>query len=392
MQAHAFICVNALRTGLNAGRSLATLPRYRNDSVLQEERGDNMDVKGRVAVVNGASSGIGKALAIELAKLGATVAIGARRRESLDQILEEVKLYSPQSMCQRCDCTEEDQVKKMVKAVHDRYGRIDIMVNIAGIYNPKFARDMVWQDYYEDMNVGFFGALRFNQEVLPIMIKQNRGIILNMSSITEHLRPIGLSGYCATKAAVYDYSDILYKEVKGYGIHVGVIEPVLVETEMTVSGRPARTFEEISREIVQGSLESFIDLNSFIHMQAPEACAREIIREGIEKERFEVFTGEPQLWKITGFLMEMLPGLGRGMFSVMSALIAAVQGNPATSKNAQPVLGQKSGKNAVDPTKVMNTIYACSRPAARIIKELYVRLDEGANRSIYNFGKRVILK
>ena len=351
-----------------------------------------MDVTGKVAIVNGASSGIGKALAIELAKLGATVAIGARRRDKLNQTLEEVKLYSPQSMCQRCDCTEENHVKKMVKVVYDRYGRIDIMVNIAGIYNPKFARDMVWQDYYGDMNVGFFGALRFNQEVLPIMIKQNRGIILNMSSITEHLRPIGLSGYCATKAAVYDYSDILHKEVKGYGIHVGVIEPVLVETEMTVSGRPARTIEEISLEIVQGSLESFIDLNSFINMQAPEVCAREIIREGIEKERFEVFTGEPQLWKITGFLMEMLPGLSRGMFSVLGALIAAVQGNPAISKNLQPVLEQKAGKKAGDPAKVMNTIFAYSRPAARIIKELYVRLDEGANRSIYNFGKKAIPK
>ncbi len=357
--------------------------------LIQGEKGEyNVDVNGKVVIVNGASSGIGKSLAVELAKLGATVVICARRKDKLEQTLEEVKSYSPESMCQGCDCTEEDQVKKTVKVVHERYGRIDIMMNIAGIYNPKFVRDSVWQDYYRDMNVGFLGAVRFNQEVLPIMTRQHRGIILNMSSITEHLRPLGLSSYAATKAAVYDYSDILHKEVKGYGIHVGVIEPVLVESEMTVSGHAPKSMEEISQDIVQGSLENYVDFNSYINMQAPEVSAREIIREGIEKERFEVYTGEPQIWTVFGFLMKMVPGLGRGMFSVMSASMCAAENERAESKSPQPVSEHKSAKNAGDPTKGMNAMFAFSRPAARIIKELYVSLDEGVNRSIYNLGKK----
>ena len=351
-----------------------------------------MDVSGKVVIVNGASSGIGKALAIELTKLGATVAICARRKDKLSETLEEIKSYSPQSMCQGCDCTEEDQVKKTVKIVHDRYGRIDIMVNIAGLYHPKFVRDSVWQDYYRDMNVGFFGAVRFNQEVLPIMIKQNRGIILNMSSITERMRPLGLSAYTATKAAVYDYSDILHKEVKGYGIHVGVIEPVLVESEMTVTGGPVKSMEEISQQIIQGSLENYVDFNSHMKMQAPEVSAREIIREGIEKERFEIFTGEPQIWTVYGFLMKMLPGLSRGVFSVLSASMFANEGNSSIAENLQLGSKDKSGKKAGDPSKAMNTMFALSRPAARIMKELYVSMDEGVNRSIYNFGKKFIPK
>ncbi len=350
-----------------------------------------MDVNGKIVIVNGASSGIGKALAVELAKLGATVAICARRKDKLNQTLKEIKSYSPQSMCQGCDCTEENQVKKMVKDVYNRYGRIDIMVNIAGLYDPQFVRDLVWQDYYRDMNVGFFGAVRFNQEVLPIMIKQNRGVILNMSSITEHMRPLGLSAYAATKAAVYDYSDILHKEVKGYGIHVGVIEPVLVESEMTVTGQPVKTIEEISQEIVQGSLENYVHFNSHMNMQAPEVSAREIIAEGITKERFEVYTGEPQIWTVYGLLMKMLPGLSRGVFSVMSASMFAAEGDPAISKSSQPSKN-KSGGKAGDPTRWMNTLFACSRPAASLIKELYVSLDEGVNRSIYNFGKKFIRK
>ena len=349
-----------------------------------------MDVNGKVVIVNGASSGIGNALAVELAKLGATVVICARRKDKLEQTLEEIKSYSPQSMCQGCDCTEEDQVRKTVKLVHDRYGRIDIMVNIAGLYNPQFVMDLVWQDYYRDMNVGFLGAVRFNQEVLPIMIEQKRGIILNMSSITERMRPLGLSAYTATKAAVYDYSDVLHKEVKGYGIHVGVIEPVLVESEMTVAGGPVKTIEEISQEISQGSLENYVHFNSHVNMQAPEVSAREIIREGIEKERFEVFTGEPQIWTVYGIMMRILPGLSRGIFSLMSPSMFASEGDPAISKNPQPGSKHKSGKKAGDPSKAMNTMFALSRPAARIMKELYVRLDEGANRSIYNLGKRMI--
>ena len=351
-----------------------------------------MDVNGKVVIVNGASSGIGNALAVELAKLGATVVICARRKDKLEQTLEEIKSYSPQSMCEACDCTEEDQVRKTVRVVHDRYGRVDIMVNIAGLYNPQFVRDLVWQDYYRDMNVGFLGAVRFNQEVLPIMIEQKRGVILNMSSITEQMRPLGLSAYAATKAAVYDYSDILHKEVKGYGIHVGVIEPVLVESEMTVADGPVKTVEEISQEIAQGSLENYVHFNSHVNMQAPEVSAREIIREGIEKERFEVYTGEPQIWTIYGILMRILPGLSRGIFSLMSPSMFAAEGDPASSKNPRPVPEHKSGKKARDPSKTMNAMFAFSRPAARIMKEMYVSLDEGVNRSIYNLGKRLIQK
>jgi len=350
-----------------------------------------MDVKGKVTIVNGASSGIGKSVAVELAKLGATVVICARRKDMLNQTLEEIKSHSPQSICQACDCTEESQVKKTVKAVYDKYGRIDIMLNIAGMFTPKFVRDSVWQDYYRDMNVGFLGAVRYNAEVLPIMIKQHRGIILNMSSITEHLRPPGLSAYAATKAAVYDYSDILYKEVKGYGIHIGVIEPVLVESEMTVTGEQPMSMEELSQEIIQGSMENYRDLNAHINMQDPEVSAREIIREGIEKERFQVYTGEPQLWTVYGLVMKILPGLNRGFSAVMSAAMYAAENNPAAPKN--PAASKaKSGMNAVDPAKMVNAMFASTRPASSLIKELYVGLDEGLSRTFYNIGKKFIKK
>ena len=125
-------------------------------------------------------------------------------------------------------------------------------------------------------------------------------------------------------------------------------------------------------------------------MQAPEVSAREIIREGIEKERFEVFTGEPQIWTVYGFLMKMLPGLSRGLFSVMSASMFAAEGDRAISKKPQSVSKHKSGKKTGDPSKAINSMFAFSRPAARIIKELYVSLDEGVNRSIYNFGKKLV--
>jgi len=129
-----------------------------------------------------------------------------------------------------------------------------------------------------------------------------------------------------------------------------------------------------------------------MNMQAPEVSAREIIREGIEKERFEVFTGEPQIWTVYGFLMKMLPGLSRGVFSVMSASMFAAEGDRAISEKPQSASIHESGKKAGDPSRAINSMFAFSRPAARIIKELYVSFDEGVNRSIYNFGKKLVQK
>ena len=136
-------------------------------------------------------------------------------------------------------------------------------------------------------------------------------------------------------------------------------------------------------------MENYRDLNAHINMQAPDVSAREIIREGIEKERFQVYTGEPQLWSVLGIMMKILPGASRGFSAVMSAAMYAAENNPSASKNPASSKA-KSGMNAVDPAKMMNAMFASTRPASRIIKELYVSLDEGLSRFFYNAGKRFV--
>lgn len=344
-----------------------------------------MDVNGRIAIVNGASSGIGKALSAELAKRGATIVLCARREDKLKRTFEEIIRYAPDSIYRVCDCTDNDQVIETVNTVHETFGRIDMMLNIAGLFEPKLVKDATWEDYYRDMNVCFFGATRFNHEVLPIMLKQNRGIILNTSSINEQLHPPGISAYSATKAAVYAYSDSLYKEVRFQGIHVGVIQPVLVKTEMTEGQQHTRPVHHLSREIAEGSFENYRDMISYLKIQDPEASAKEIIKKGIEKERFEIYTGSPPIVSVFGIMMKTCPGLSRGSFSlVMSRLMNTEPAQLKTSK-LKAAENKKSASRGGSP--FMNRMLALSNPVGHLFRELFVIMDESMNKFIYRIGK-----
>ena len=342
-----------------------------------------MEIGGKIAIVNGASSGIGRSLALELAKQGATVTACARREDKLKQALEEIKPYASESSYRVCDCTRDEDVKETVRWVHARHGRIDIMLNVAGIFEPKFVVDATWQDYYRDMDVCFLGAVRFNHEVLPIMLDQKRGVILNTSSINEQMRPPGISAYSATKAAVYAYSDTLYKEVSWKGVHVGVIQPVLVETEMTEATGPAKPRDELIKEFAQGSLEHYQEILTSLKIQDPVESAREIIKRGIVKEYFEVYTGKPQIWTAMGLTMKTLPGLSRGMFSLLMAqmeqLASVLEENPAA---AEALSGRSPGASPG-----MRSLIDSWGPFGSAMRNLFVAVDEGVNRTIYRSGK-----
>jgi NAD(P)-dependent dehydrogenase (short-subunit alcohol dehydrogenase family) len=344
-----------------------------------------MNVGGKIAIVNGASSGIGRSLALELAKQGATVTVCARREEKLEQALAEIKPHGPDSSYRVCDCTRDEQVKETVRWVHEKHGRIDIMLNVAGIFDPKFVVDATWEDYYRDMDVCFLGAVRFNHEVLPIMLDQKRGVILNTSSINEQMRPPGISAYSATKAAVYAYSDTLYKEVSWKGIHVGVIQPVLVETEMTEATGTEKTMDEMIKEIAEGSLGHYHEMLSSLKIQDPGESAREIIKRGIEKEYFEVYTGKPQIWTAMGLTMKALPGLSRGMFSLLMAqmehLASVLEENPAAA--------EALSRRSPGASPGMQSLIDSWGPFGSAVRNLFVALDEGVNRTIYRSGKTV---
>lgn len=186
-----------------------------------------MDIGGRVAVVTGASSGIGAATARLLAGRGATVVLAARRAERLEALAAEL----PGALAVPTDVTDVSQVARLADTVLGRHGRIDVLVADAGqgLHVPVDQIDPGDLEAVFDLNV--VGVLRCLQAVLPAMRRQGSGAVVGVSSATS-LRPItGLGGYSATKAALNQLLAVARSELAGDGITASVVYPRLTATE-----------------------------------------------------------------------------------------------------------------------------------------------------------------
>ncbi len=231
-----------------------------------------MDVEGRVAVITGAASGIGRATAMELARHGCTVVLADIKEDRLAEAVDEVRRYASDSTTEVCDVSDEAQVKQMVQAVHERYRGIDILVNNAGIMRVKSFDEMSEGEFEGQMSVNFYGPAYLIRAVVPIMQRQGRGIIINMASVAGKLVMPGNSVYSASKAALYALSESLYYELKDKGIHVGMVLP---------GGTRTGIFDDAV----------FDKLGEYYRNQcqtSPAEVAKKI-RGAIEKERFETF-------------------------------------------------------------------------------------------------------
>ncbi len=250
-----------------------------------------MDVEGRVAVITGAASGIGRETAIELARHGCTVALVDIKEDKLAEVLEEVRKYAPASTAEVCDVSDEAQVKQTVQAVDERHGRIDILVNNAGIMIVKFFDEMSEGEFDRQMCVDFYGAVYLIKAVVPIMQRAGKGVIINVTSSGSKLVVPGATAYAASKAALNAFSESLYFELKDKGIHVGVVLP---------GGTRTGLFDNAVNKLGEyyGSQGRM----------SPAKVARSI-REAIEKERFETVT--PFSDKVYIGFHGALPGLFR---------------------------------------------------------------------------------
>jgi short-subunit dehydrogenase len=189
-----------------------------------------MDFADQVVLITGASTGIGRCLAIDFAKRGA-IAIGcARSRERLEETLHEIRGHSPQSKMIPCDVGDSAQVQRLVGNVLDSFGRIDILINNAGVgMRERFAETSV-EAIEIIMRTNYFGMIYCTHAVLPSMITAGAGHIVNISSVAGMMGMPHLSGYCASKFAMNGFSECLYYELKPLGIHVSLICPGPVRT------------------------------------------------------------------------------------------------------------------------------------------------------------------
>jgi NADP-dependent 3-hydroxy acid dehydrogenase YdfG len=189
-------------------------------------------IAGKVVVITGASSGLGAATARRLSNEGATVVLAARRRERVQSLAEELIAAGGKAMATETDVVDRKQVQQLVDATVKSYGRIDVMLNNAGLM-PLSPLERLKVDEWEQMiDVNIKGVLYGIAAALPHMKEQKSGHIINVSSVAGHkIIPAG-AVYCATKFAVRALSEGLRQEVKPYNIRTTIISPGAVATEL----------------------------------------------------------------------------------------------------------------------------------------------------------------
>ena len=190
------------------------------------------NIKGKVVVITGASSGLGEATARLLSAEGASVVLGARRVDRIQSLADELNAKGGKALAVATDVTDHEQVKKLVDAAVQKFGRIDVMINNAGIMPHSPLERLKIDDWNRTIDVNIKGVLYGIAAALPHMKQQKAGHIINVSSVAGHkVTPLG-AVYCATKHAVRALSEGLRQEVKAYNIRTTVISPGAVATEL----------------------------------------------------------------------------------------------------------------------------------------------------------------
>jgi len=190
-------------------------------------------VEGRVALVTGASQGIGRACAVELARAGAKVALCARNLEKLQQVAAEIAAGGGEAEAYKMDVASEDDIKTGVKAVLARFGKIDILVNNAGITRDQLVLRMKRADWDEVINTNLTGPFLLIQAVIGSMLKQRWGRIINITSIFGQIGQAGQANYASSKAGLIGLTMAVAREVASRNITVNAVAPGWIQTAMT---------------------------------------------------------------------------------------------------------------------------------------------------------------
>ncbi|QJA06476.1 3-oxoacyl-[acyl-carrier-protein] reductase [Thermosulfurimonas marina] len=195
-----------------------------------------MELKGKVALVTGASRGIGRAVALELARSGAQVAVNYAASEGpAQEVVREIEALGGQALAVKFDVADPEAVSQGVKEVEEALGKIDILVNNAGITRDGLCMRLKEEDWERVLSVNLKGAFLVTKAVLPGMMKRRWGRIINVSSVVAFSGNPGQTNYAASKAGLVGFSRSLALEVATRGITVNVVAPGFIETDMTAA-------------------------------------------------------------------------------------------------------------------------------------------------------------
>ena len=194
-----------------------------------------MSLSGRVALITGASQGIGRTVALRLAKEGATVAAAARNQEKLNELVTEITAAGGKAAAFALDVSDEEQVKATVKAVIAQFAKIDILVNNAGITRDQLVMRMKRADWDAVLETNLTSAYLCIQQVIPSMLKQRWGRIINITSVFGQMGQAGQANYAASKAGLIGLTMAIAREVGSRNITSNAVAPGFIETAMTAT-------------------------------------------------------------------------------------------------------------------------------------------------------------
>ncbi len=246
-----------------------------------------MSLRGLRVVITGASSGIGHATAIAMARQGAILVLAARRQESLEAVAEECRALGTTATVVVTDVTRREDCRRLIEAA----GRVDVLINNAGfaVFDPVVSAKPA--DLEAMMQTNFFGAVHCTQAVLPQMLERGAGSIVNVSSITGLMGFSRMSGYCATKFALTGWTEALRDEVVSNGVKVALVCPGTTETTFFVTAEKgkmpkasslilAMTSERVARAICRsaedGAYRRILPVVAALFMRLKEMAPRTV--------------------------------------------------------------------------------------------------------------------
>ncbi|MCI2809695.1 SDR family oxidoreductase [Eoetvoesiella caeni] len=237
------------------------------------------NIEGKVVVITGASSGLGEATAVHLSSQGARLVLGARRVDRIDALAARLAGSGGKAIALETDVTQREQVKRLVDVAVQTYGRIDVMINNAGLMPQSLLESLMVDDWDRMIDVNIKGVLYGIAAALPYMKEQKFGHIINVSSVAGHKVGPGGAVYSATKHAVLALSEGLRQEVKPYNIRTTVVSPGAVATELPNTVTDPVVAERINKlyEEVAIPADSFARAVAFAMSQPEDVDVNEIV-------------------------------------------------------------------------------------------------------------------
>ena len=238
------------------------------------------ELSGKAVAITGASSGIGEATALTLAKGGASVALGARRKDRIDELAARIENEGGTAVALEVDVSDEAAARGFIEAAHERLGRLDTLVNNAGVMLLGPVEQADSEDWRTMINVNLLGLMYCTHAALPIMLGQESGDIVNISSVAGRFARAGNAVYAATKFGVGAFSEGLRNEITERGVRVTLIEPGFVDTELQShnTGEVLETLEAM-REHLRDPLRAQDIANGILYAvsQPPNVSINEVL-------------------------------------------------------------------------------------------------------------------